>query len=250
MKRAACFFAIFIAAGFSLRASAQSPDQAVHAPSGGVRTTVVSISVPPLPGAPFTAVVTTEWKRILEDGSTVTIGNRRNIARDNSGRVFQERRSLFPEGDPRRDVVERLEFSDPHTRTRTTCWPSSHICQITGFFQDAFDPPPVPAGRQPDGKSFLTRVDLGQDQVAGVEAVGTRETTTIGTGAMGNDRPVNVVKEFWYSPKLEVNLIEKRQDPRYGTQTFTMSEVSQGEPDASLFNLPDGYRTDDLRAAR
>lgn len=248
MKRAALALFLAVIAVLSVRTMcAQSSSEAVHAPSGGVQTTVVSISVPPLPGAPFTATVTTEWKRTLDDGSTITIGNRRTIARDNSGRVFQERRNLYPAGDPRENEIDRLEFADPRARTRTTCWPRAHVCEVTGYFQSPFDPPPAPAGPQPGGKTFLTRVDLGHDQVAGIETIGTRETTTINAGAMGNDRAINIVKEFWYSAQLELNLIEKRNDPRYGTQTFTVAPISLGEPDSSLFNLPDGFRIDDKR---
>jgi hypothetical protein len=248
MKRAAFGLVVAALLAFSLpRLSAQSPSDAVHAPSGGVQTRVVSISVPPLPGAPFTATVTTQWKRTLDDGATVTIGNHRTIARDNTGRIFQERRSLYPAGDPHENDINRLEFADPRAHTITTCWPQDHICQVNGYFQSAFTPPAVPAGPQGDGKSFLTRLDLGRDQVAGVEAIGTRETTTINAGVMGNDRAISVVKEFWYSQQLGINVVEKRNDPRYGAQTFTVDPISLGEPDASLFEIPAGFRIDDKR---
>jgi hypothetical protein len=228
---------------------AQSPGEAVHAPSGGVRTMIVSIAVPPLPGAPFTATVTTEWKRTLDDGSTVTIGNHRTVARDNSGRIFQERRNFYPAGDPRQNEINRLEFADPRAHTLSTCWPTAHVCQVTGYFGNAFTPPAVPAGPLEAGKGFLTRLDLGRDLIAGVEAIGTRETTTISAGAIGNDRAISVVKEFWYSQQLGINLIEKRQDPQYGSQTFTVNPISLGEPDASLFNIPAGFRIEDKRTA-
>jgi hypothetical protein len=250
MKRAAFFLVLAVVAVFSVHPIvAQSPDDALHAPSGGVRTTVTSIAVPPLPGAPFTATVTTEWKRVLDDGSTVTIGNRRTIARDNSGRVFEERRNLYPAGDPHENELNRLEYDDPRVHTRTTCWPDAHVCEVTAYFASAFTPPAAAAGPLEGGKGFLTRLDLGHDSIAGVEAIGTRETTQINAGAIGNDRTVSVVKEFWYSPQLEINLVEKRRDPRYGIQTFTVNPISLGEPDASLFDIPAGFRMDDKRTA-
>lgn len=249
MKRAAFFLLPAIVAGLSVQSIvAQAPGDAVHAPSGGVSQTIISIWVPPLPGAPFTATVTTEWKRILDDGSSVTVGNHRTIARDNSGRIFQERRNLYPAGDPHENELSRLEFADPRAHTLSTCWSVARICQISGYFANAFTPPAVPAGPLEGGKGFLTRLDLGHDSIAGVEAIGTRETTTINAGAIGNDRAINVVKEFWYSQQLEINLIEKRQDPRYGSQTFTVSQISLGEPAASLFDIPAGFRIDDKRA--
>jgi len=249
MKRVS-FPLLFVAfAAFSVSSLTAKPQQdGVHAPSGGTQTVVTSISVRPLPGAPFTATVTTEWKHTLDDGGTFTTGNRRAIARDNSGRVFQERRNLYPAGDPRENEIDRLEFADPRAHTLTTCWPAAHACFVGPYFASAFDMPPVPAGPSQDGKFFLTRVDLGHDQVQGIEAIGTRETTTINVGAMGNDRAINIVKEFWYSPQLELNLIEKRNDPRYGAQTFTVSQISLGEPAASLFDIPSGYRVEDKRS--
>lgn len=90
---------------------------------------------------------------------------------------------------------------------------------------------------------------LGNDSVSGVETVGTRETTTLNAGLIGNDRSISIVKEFWYSPHLGINLIEKREGPRVSTQTFTVSDVSLGEPDASLFETPVGFQTIDLRKA-
>jgi len=234
--------------GFSGRSlTAQSSDQALHAPSGGVRTTVTSIAVPPLPGAPFIATVSTEWKRTLDDGSVVTIGNHRTIARDNIGRIFQERRNLHPAGDPHENEINRLEFADPRAHTISTCWPEARICQVNYYFASTAAPPPAPAGPIDGGKGFLTRIELGSDSVSGVETIGTRETTTFNAGSIGNDRAISIVKEFWYSQQLGINVIEKRQDPRYGSQTFTVSPIVLGEPDASLFDIPAGFRIDDKR---
>jgi hypothetical protein len=250
VKRAILFLFFAGIAGFSIPALiAQSPNEVVHAPSGGVRTTVVSIAVPPLPGAPFTATVTTEWKRTLDDGSTVTIGNHRTIARDNSGRVFQERRNLYPAGDARENEINRLEFADPRAHTLSTCWPEAHICQVSYYFAPAVAPPSPPTGRLETGKGFLTRLELGRNFVSGVETVGTRETTTIDAGAWGNDRQVSIVKEFWYSLQLGINVVEKRRDPSYGAQTFTVSPITLGEPDPTLFDIPTGFRIDDKRAS-
>ncbi|MGA3292869.1 MAG: hypothetical protein ABSE45_02665 [Candidatus Acidiferrales bacterium] len=226
---------------------AQTPDQALHAPSGGTRMTVISISVPPLPNAPFTATVSTEWRRTLDDGSSVTIKNHRTIARDNSGRVFQERRNLYPDGDPRESQIRQLEFADPRTHEIYYCWPAAQTCEIHDYFRSTAEPPPVPAGPLDGGKRFLTRADLGTDTVNGIEAIGTRETTTIEAGAIGNDRAIAIVKEFWYSQQLGINLIEKRHDPSYGTQTFVVSQISLGEPDARLFDIPSNFHIVDTR---
>jgi hypothetical protein len=78
---------------------------------------------------------------------------------------------------------------------------------------------------------------------------GTLETGVIASGAMGNDSPMLVKREFWYSPQLGVNLISKRQDPRFGIQNFDVSDIVLGEPDAKLFEIPRGSKVIDLRRA-
>ena len=61
-----------------------------HAPDGGSVEMIQNISILPLTGAPFTAAVTTDVTRTLADGSTSTVKNRRVVARDSTGRIFQQ----------------------------------------------------------------------------------------------------------------------------------------------------------------
>ena len=68
-------------------------------------------------------------------------------------------------------------------------------------------------------------------------------------GTAGNDREVVLTKEFWYSPKLGVNLVVKRMDPTQGTQVFTVFNISLAEPDARLFVAPPDYKMMDQRNA-
>lgn len=250
MRRASLLLLFGGLAAFSIPSLvAQAAQDAVHAPSGGTRMILQSIAVPPLTNAPFTATVSTTWVRRLDDGSTETIQNHRTIARDNLGRIYQQRRRLYPEGDPRENEIRQIEISDPHTREIFYCYPSGHTCEVRSYYVPTSPAPVIPAGPLDAGKAFLTRAPLGNDSVSGVETVGTRETTTLNAGAIGTDRSISIVKEFWYSPQLGINLIEKRQDPRVGTQTFTVSDVSLGEPDARLFETPVGFRTIDMRKA-
>jgi hypothetical protein len=225
---------------------AQAPDPATHAPSGGTRMTLESIAVPPIANAPFTATVKTEWKRTLEDGSVVVVSNHRTIARDNSGRVYQERRNLTPSG---MSITRQFEYGDPSTHEVYYCKPGEQVCEIHNYFPLTTPPPVAPTGPIGDGNRFLTRTDLGSDTIGGVQATGTRETLTFNAGTIGNDRPVAVVKEFWYSSQLGINLIEKREDPRVGTQTFTVTDITLGEPDARLFQMP-SFRVVDARTPR
>jgi hypothetical protein len=63
----------------------------------------------------------------------------------------------------------------------------------------------------------------------------------------GADRPLSVVKEFWYSPRLGVNLFTKRTDPRSGVEVFVVTDINPSEPDPGLFALPQGATITDRR---
>jgi len=77
---------------------------------------------------------------------------------------------------------------------------------------------------------------------------GSRETVTINPGAMGNEQALVTTREFWYSPEIQTNLLTTRKDPREGTQVIRLSEISRSEPNASLFQVPEGFTVQDDRA--
>jgi hypothetical protein len=91
---------------------------------------------------------------------------------------------------------------------------------------------------------------LGTQIVSGFDAQGTRETTTLNGDRVGADRPLTITKEFWYSPKLGLNLSTKRIDPRAGIESFTVTDISTAEPDPALFELPATARIIDRRGSR
>jgi hypothetical protein len=89
--------------------------------------------------------------------------------------------------------------------------------------------------------------DLGKQTIEGVIVDGTRTTSTIDTGAIGNDRPIQVVTERWYSSELQTVLMTKTTDPRMGESTFSLTNVHRGEPGAYLFQVPAGYTIADRK---
>ena len=212
-----------------------------HAPDGNTWERVVSIYIPPLTNAPFSGVLDTELTKKLEDGTTITMKNHRVIMRDSAGRIYQERRWFLPPSATQDPAITRIEISDPIRHQKYFCNPNYKNCRP--FLYNA---PPVSEAATPNppagGPVSIQRLDLGKNVLNGVDVVGTRETMTINAGVMGNDRPIDVTKEFWYSPKLGVNVSVKRVDPRYGVQTFTLRDISLTEPDPKSFNVPEGYR--------
>jgi hypothetical protein len=90
---------------------------------------------------------------------------------------------------------------------------------------------------------YETRTEqLGTQNIEGVNAEGTRTVTTIPAGAIGNERPIEMVYEKWYSPELDLVVMSKSSDPRFGEQTYRLTNIVRSEPDPSLFSLPSGYK--------
>lgn len=83
--------------------------------------------------------------------------------------------------------------------------------------------------------------DLGEQTIEGVLATGTRTTTTIPAGAIGNEQPIVVVSEQWFSSELEVQVLTKHTDPRVGETTYRLTNISRSEPDKALFAVPADY---------
>jgi hypothetical protein len=243
------FASLLLAGSLILVASlsvAQSPQEPQRPADGGTREVLISILIPSLPNAPFTATVNTEWIRQLADGSTITLKNHRAIARDMAGRIFQERRALVTDDSKHDSPVTQIEISDPVSHELYICVPHELVCQVELFppLESAGSRAPPMARKEPGSPGLE---DLGKQSIDGLETVGAREIVVLETGAIGNDRPLLAKREFWYSEKLGVNLISKRQDPRFGTQNFELTDIILGEPDPKMFELPSGSKVIDLR---
>jgi len=90
---------------------------------------------------------------------------------------------------------------------------------------------------------YETKTDtLGVQNIEGVEAEGTRTTTTIPAGAIGNERPIEIVYEKWYSKDLQMIVMSKHDDARIGEQTYRLTNIRRDEPSPSLFAPPADYK--------
>jgi TonB family protein len=114
--------------------------------------------------------------------------------------------------------------------------------------------PAMPSGvtmraRAPEGEKVPkfpeTQESLGRQTIEGVQAEGSRTTVRIPAGAIGNERPIQVVSERWYSPELQTLVMTRHSDPRFGETTFRLTNISRTEPDHSLFEVPAGYKITD-----
>lgn len=212
-------------------------------PDGGVQERLVSILISSLPGAPFTAALDTTSVRTMSNGTEIKLKNHRKIARDGRGRIFQERRLLVPDDGKRESTVTQIEISDPLRHELYICKPAARVCELE-VFRPPEGPNPAVVFRELNGPGVER---LGKQTIQGIETVGTRQSTVIEAGTIGNDRPLMAQREFWFSPRLGINLSSMREDPHAGLQRFDISEISVGEPDAKLFEVPAGYKILDLR---
>ena len=96
-----------------------------------------------------------------------------------------------------------------------------------------------------------TTESLGTREIGGLVAEGTRLTTTVPAGAIGNQKPILLVTERWTSTELKVPVLVIRRDPRLGDTTYRLTKVDRSEPPAHLFEVPAGYTvTDEPRPRR
>jgi hypothetical protein len=87
----------------------------------------------------------------------------------------------------------------------------------------------------------LNKEDLGTQIIEGVSANGTRHTFTIPAGQIGNERPIEIVDERWYSKDLQTFVMTRHTDPRSGETVYRLTNINRSEPDHSLFEVPADY---------
>ena len=84
-------------------------------------------------------------------------------------------------------------------------------------------------------------------EIEGVRAEGTRTVMTIPAGSMGNVQPIEIVNERWLSPELQVVILTRRYDPRFGETVYRLTNIVRAEPSADLFKVPADFKTEDVR---
>jgi hypothetical protein len=222
--------------------------------------------------APFSADIVTETAQALPDGNRIKQTNTAHFYRDSEGRTRMENLLQHSAGGlpnlPRvvfiNDPVARTNYAlDPGRRTATrTSWasrsrdgdePADRSRPMARMGAGAVAPPPDGARRgemrSRAGQDVKTE-SLGRQIVEGVQADGARTTTTFAAGEIGNELPVQVVSETWYSPELQTFVLRKRSDPRFGETITRYTNISRTEPARILFEPPADYKTVEPRGFR
>jgi hypothetical protein len=226
--------------------AAQDSDEPFRGPDRGTSIRVHGIEILPNTGKPFSGRDHIEWTRTLEGGSVVTTHLYAFLARDSQGRIYREHVNFVPANSNRPSRRREFDLLDPVAHTRTVCMIATRRCTISGYYASTSFTP-IPAGPLAKGTRYLTRESLGASVVDDLNAIGTRETLTINAGVVGNTQPLVTIKEFWFSPDLQVNLSVTRKDPREGTQMIHVEDLSRSEPDPAVFQVPAGFVVQDIR---
>ena len=203
-------------------------------------------------GAPYAVEQETETTRTLADGTHIVNKTRRRTYRDSQGRMRTE--IFAPDRGQARDDSQEptmVNITDPVEGVQYSLNPRNHTAMRNPFGPRRVDPPqappkppvnarpPAPPPRElmPQSQSE----DLGMQMIEGVWAKGTRTTTTIPANSEGNDRPIVMVNENWFSEDLRLVVLSKRSDPRNGETTERVTNIDRSEPDPALFRPPADY---------
>lgn len=200
---------------------------------------------PVVKGAPYSADVSTETTQSLTDGNRIHQVTTEKVYRDSEGRVRRET-SLTALGLTTPANTPQLAFiDDPVAGVRYALDLVNHRTSKLPF-----PPPPPGNGPRPrPGRGSLGNPDtktesLGRQTVSGVPADGTRTTRIVPAGQIGNQLPLQIVTERWYSPDLQVVVLEKHTDPRSGETVFQLTNIVRSEPPAALFVPPADFQVD------
>ncbi len=200
-------------------------------------------------GAPYSAEIVTESTQTLGNGTKLTRKTTAIVYRDREGRTRREQ-AAAPVGPfaTAGDAPNLIFISDPVAGVSYTLLPDSRIAR-KGTLRPApeasgrnFPPPKPPRSRDDRASSDERKTEsLGKHLIEGVEAEGTRATITIPAGKIGNDKPIEIVQERWYSPELQTTILNKHNDPRWGETVYKLTKINRREPDRSLFEAPGDY---------
>lgn len=205
----------------------------------GASERVDGAHIPPIPGLSFSAKAEVETTQTLPDGTTVARRTFNIIARDFRGRTHNEMRAWTPADGSEPHLTYSILF-DPDTRAKTYLYPSTRLARQ--FILKAPAQTPTPAVTANPLAPTIQKEDLGTDFQDGLQLKGIRETKNYAPGTVGNDRPLSITNEYWYSADLHLNISVKRIDPRFGIQTVRITGLRRDEPDALLFEVPADYK--------
>ena len=222
-------------------------------------------------GAPYTADAVTETTQTLADGNRIVNKTTAFLARDGEGRTRREE-NFAKIGGLQANAAKSVFINDPVTHIQYVSKPGGGSGEGTVFSTSELNGKPLHVRiESPEGKTKLSagadtmyirklgaggeggdepgsanlkQESLGTQVIEGVTAEGTRVTRTIPAGKIGNEKPLVITVETWRSPELQIVVLSKRSDPRFGETVYKLTDIRRGEPDPSLFQVPKDAKKD------
>src|ERR1039457_5467941 len=208
--------------------------------------------------APFSADVTIESSRTLADGNHIRQTVNSKVYRDSEGRTRREQavnlNGLAPDANMQQmvfinDPVAGVSYSlNAKERTGTKSVRNGDGRGFQRQAESASGRGSGPRAGGPDGRQVrmggvaAKTEPLGRQTIEGVQAEGRRTTMTIPAGQVGNELPIHIVTESWYSPDLQTTVLSKHSDPRNGETVTRLTNIGRGEPSHILFEAPADYK--------
>jgi hypothetical protein len=195
-------------------------------------------------GIPLTAQIVITHQNTLADGNRISRTSQTTLYRDAQGRTRRE--MTVEAGTPATASVKHtiIIINDPVLGKRYMLDPKNKTARELRPPRGPHNPSDHPGGeamRKMLSKN-MQRDQLGTKTISGYEASGEKVTRTIAPGEIGNEKPIEVVTERWFSTDLQLPVLIVHTDPMMGTATTKVTGVTRGEPDASLFQLPSDYK--------
>jgi hypothetical protein len=236
-------------------------------------TSIVGTYSKPVTGAPYSAKIVTESVQPFPDGNSITHTSTSTVYRDAQGRTRREQNiNIVGPSQVSGSPIQFITIDDPVSGVRYTLNPNKMTA--TQFATSgAAGSLPVKVLDNPNGSAVITysisgdglggggggrdgsvsvmspeistdsvtTESLGADTMQGLSVLGTRVTRTIPAGQIGNAQPILIITDKWYSQDLQIEVKTVHSDPRTGTTTTTVTNLSRSEPSPSLFTVPPGY---------
>jgi len=194
-------------------------------------------------GAPYSAQIQIQSSQTLGDGNQINRTTTGMVYRDAQGRTRREMTmpaigAMAVSGGTKQVIF----ISDPVAGFQYVLHPDRKTAEKFPIHHNsAAAASPDHSQMRQQWESQVKEEPLGTQTIAGVQADGNRSIRTIPAGEIGNEKPIEVTVERWYSPDLHVDVMTKRSDPRNGTNVFQLSDISRSAPSESLFTVPSDY---------
>lgn len=258
-----CRLATLFIAVIALTASAADAQQAGLRGGGGGRgpilvspgegfkiTEAAPIEVTSVKNAPFSAQAVTEFTQTLGDGNRIERRYESSVARDSRGRTRREEEIALigPLAATNAATPRLVTILDPDSGASYTLDDERRVAHrsLRAGSKKLIELDKLEKElNKVSGAQNASAQDLGMRIIEGVRAQGTRTTTTIAAGAIGNLQPINIVSERWFSPELQMPVLVTRRDPRNGDTTYRLTNILRGEQPDALFTVPSSYEVKD-----